>query len=57
LKNIKASITVGNVLPVGQMPEGTVVCQLEEKSGDRGKLARASGKKTLMKIYYKMMKK
>ena len=25
------------------MPEGTVVCQLEEKSGDRGKLARASG--------------
>lgn len=56
MKNIKASITVGNVLPVGQMPEGTVVCQLEEKSGDRGKLARASGKKTLMKIYYKMMK-
>lgn len=25
------------------MPEGTVVCQLEEKAGDRGKLARASG--------------
>jgi len=39
----KATITVGNVLPVGQMPEGTVVCQLEEKAGDRGKLARASG--------------
>lgn len=39
----KATISVGNVLPVGQMPEGTVVCQLEEKSGDRGKLARASG--------------
>jgi len=39
----KATITVGNVLPVGQMPEGTVVCQLEEKHGDRGKLARASG--------------
>lgn len=38
-----ATITVGNVLPVGQMPEGTVVCQLEEKHGDRGKLARASG--------------
>lgn len=31
------------MLPVGQMPEGTVVCQLEEKGGDRGKLARASG--------------
>ena len=25
------------------MPEGTVVCNVEEKSGDRGKLARASG--------------
>jgi len=39
----KATISVGNVLPVGQMPEGTVICQVEEKSGDRGKLARASG--------------
>ena len=38
-----ATIAVGNVLPVGQLPEGTVVCQLEEKRGDRGKLARASG--------------
>merc|ERR1719382_1706901 len=25
------------------MPEGTIVCNLEEKTGDRGKLARASG--------------
>ena len=25
------------------MPEGTIVCCLEEKAGDRGKLARASG--------------
>jgi len=40
----KASLTVGNVLPVGQMPEGTVVCNVEEKLGDRGALARASGK-------------
>jgi len=39
----KATIAVGNVLPVGQMPEGTVICQVEEKAGDRGKLARASG--------------
>jgi len=39
----KATITVGNVLPVGQMPEGTVICQVEEKQGDRGKLAKASG--------------
>jgi len=39
----KAQIAVGNILPVGQMPEGTVICQLEEKPGDRGKIARASG--------------
>ena len=25
------------------MPEGTIVCCLEEKTGDRGKIARASG--------------
>jgi len=30
-------------LPVGILPEGTVVCNLEEKFGDRGRLARTSG--------------
>jgi len=40
----KASLTIGNVLPVGQMPEGGVICNVEEKVGDRGALARASGK-------------
>jgi len=39
----KATLQIGNVLPVGTMPEGTVVCNLEEKSGDRGRIARASG--------------
>jgi len=39
----KANLTIGNVMPVGAMPEGTIVCQLEEKLGDRGKLARTSG--------------
>ncbi|XP_070539404.1 large ribosomal subunit protein uL2 [Ptychodera flava] len=39
----KASLQVGNVLPVAQMPEGTIICNVEEKTGDRGKLARASG--------------
>jgi len=39
----KATLNIGNVLPVGQMPEGSIVCQLEEKMGDRGKLARTSG--------------
>lgn len=39
----KANLQIGNVLPVGGMPEGTIVCNLEEKSGDRGRIARASG--------------
>lgn len=38
-----AQLVVGNVLPLSSMPEGTVVCSLEEKSGDRGAIARASG--------------
>lgn len=38
-----ATLSVGNCLPLGVMPEGTIVCQVEEKTGDRGKLAKASG--------------
>ena len=33
----------GLTCSVGNMPEGTIVCNLEEKTGDRGKVARASG--------------
>jgi len=39
----KAAIKIGNVLPVGAMPEGAVISNCEERPGDRGKLARASG--------------
>ncbi|KAL7821554.1 translation protein SH3-like domain-containing protein [Trichoderma aethiopicum] len=39
----RAALTVGNVLPVGEMPEGTVVTNVEEKIGDRGTLGRNSG--------------
>lgn len=39
----KAALNVGNVLPIGVMPEGTIVCNIEEKSGDRGAIARTSG--------------
>jgi len=39
----KASLAVGNVLPLSVLPEGTIVCNVEEKPGDRGSLARASG--------------
>ena len=38
-----AQLAVGNCLPLGSMPEGTIVCSLEEKPGDRGKIAKASG--------------
>ena len=34
---------VGNILPVGSMPEGTIICNVEQKLGDRGVLAKASG--------------
>jgi large subunit ribosomal protein L8e len=39
----KAQLSVGNVLPVGNLPEGTVICNVEEKTGDRGRIARTSG--------------
>jgi len=39
----KANLVVGNILPVGQMPEGTIVCSVERKLGDKGTLARCSG--------------
>jgi len=39
----KASIAVGNILPVSRLPEGTIVCNVEEQPGDRGSLARTSG--------------
>lgn len=39
----RATLSVGNILPLGGMPEGTIVCCVEQKKGDRGKLARASG--------------
>jgi large subunit ribosomal protein L8e len=39
----KAALAVGNILPLHAMPEGTIVCNVEEKIGDRGALARASG--------------
>jgi large subunit ribosomal protein L2 len=39
----KAVVEVGNILPLGKIPEGTLVCNLELKPGDGGKLARSSG--------------
>jgi len=39
----KAGLAIGNILPVGEIPEGTVISSIEAKSGDGGRLARASG--------------
>ena len=39
----KAPVEVGNILPLGKVPEGTLVCSLELRPGDGGKLAKSSG--------------
>jgi len=39
----KASPFPGNIIPVGAIPEGTMVCNIELRPGDGGKLARSSG--------------
>ena len=38
-----ANLVIGNVLPLNTMPEGTIICNIEAKPGDRGKLAKCSG--------------
>jgi large subunit ribosomal protein L8e len=38
-----AALSVGNVLPLSQMPEGAIVSNIESTIGDRGALARVSG--------------
>jgi len=39
----KAQLSIGNVLAIGQMPEGTIISMVEDKAADRGAIARASG--------------
>lgn len=39
----RAPLVMGNVLPIGNVPESCPVCCVEAKPGDRGTLARASG--------------
>lgn len=39
----RAQLSVGNVLPVNKIPEGTLVCNVEHRKGDTGQFARASG--------------
>ena len=43
LTHFSATLDVGNVVPLSTLPVGTIVCNVEAKTGDRGKLARCSG--------------
>ncbi len=39
----KAPIDICNVLPLGNIPDGTMVCSIERTPGDGGKMSRSSG--------------
>lgn len=39
----EAPVEVGNIIPVGKIPEGTMVCNIELHPGDGGKIAKSSG--------------
>jgi len=39
----KAPLAIGNIVPVGNLPEGTIICNMESRPGDRGRYIRASG--------------
>ncbi len=39
----KASVEVGNILPIGKIPEGTMIFNIELRPGDGGKIAKSSG--------------
>ncbi len=39
----QASVDVGNVLTLGDVPPGTIVCNVELQPGDGGKVCRSSG--------------
>jgi large subunit ribosomal protein L2 len=39
----EAAVDIGNVLPLGRIPEGTMVCNIELSPGDGGKMVRSSG--------------
>jgi large subunit ribosomal protein L2 len=40
---VEAAVGIGNVLPLGKIPEGTMVCNIELSPGDGGKMVRSSG--------------
>lgn len=48
---IDASLDLGNVLPIGKIPEGFYVSNIEKVFGDGGKIARASGTYALIRAH------
>ena len=40
---ISAEVKAGNTLPLSEIPEGVLVCNIENKPGDGGQFARSSG--------------
>ncbi len=38
-----ANVEIGNIKPVSSIPEGTMICNVEIRPGDGGRVARASG--------------
>jgi len=49
----KAQVKVGNCVPIRNVAEGLYVCNIEEQSGDRGKLCRASGSYAIVMAHLK----
>lgn len=39
----RATVDIGNILPLGKIPEGTMVCNIELRPGDGGKITKSSG--------------
>ena len=39
----EAPLRVGNIRPIGSIPEGTMICNVELRPGDGGRIARSSG--------------
>lgn len=39
----KAGVEIGNILPLGRIQEGTLICNIELRPGDGGKLSKSSG--------------
>jgi large subunit ribosomal protein L8e len=47
----KAALSVGNVIPLKNLPEGTIICNIETQRGDRGKFAKCSGDYAVIVIH------